>query len=100
MVKPIKSVSRDDIDYGLLLEIYAGSRDAKYSLNQYGSIVFVHNQTSLPESTSGIILKPGSQTNIVVEKSFNSYTPYPFSECQDLNSFNFDHTYYNAIKGA
>jgi hypothetical protein len=98
---PIKTSSRDNIDseYGLNLEIYVGS-DFKYSLEQYGLIVFIHNQSSLPESSNGIILAPGTKTSIGVEKSFNSYTPNPFSSCEDLDSFNFDRTYYNAILAA
>jgi len=95
--RPIKRVSRAGADYGLSLELYAGSRDARYSLEQYGLVVFIHNQSSLPESSSGIVLKPGTQTSIGVEKSFNSYTPYPYSECQDLSSFKFDRIYYDAI---
>jgi hypothetical protein len=99
--RPIKTSSRDNIDsdYGLNLEVYVGS-DFKYSLEQYGLIVFIHNQSSLPESSNGIILAPGTQTSIGVEKSFNSYTPNPFSSCEDLDSFNFDRTYYNAIRAA
>ena len=96
--QPIKAVSRDDIDHGLNLEIYVGSRDAKYSLEKYGAIVFIHNQSSLPESSNGIFLTPGTQNSIGIEKSFNSYTPDPFSSCEDLSSYNFDRTYYNAIQ--
>ena len=94
---PVKTVSRDGVEYGLSLELYVGSRDARYSLEQYGAIVFIHNQSSLPESSSGIILKPGTQTNVVIEKNFNSYTPSPYSECQDLSTLEFDRTYYETI---
>ena len=98
--QPIKTVSRDDIDYGLNLEVYIGSRDAKYSLEEYGAIVFIHNQTMRPESSTGILLSSGTQNSIGIEKSFNSYTPDPFSSCQDLSTLEFDRTYYNAITAA
>lgn len=94
---PLKRILRDGVEYGLSLEIYAGSREAQYSVEQYGAIVFIHNQSSLPESSSGILLKPGTQTHVVIEKSFNSYTPSPYSECQDFSTLKFDRTYYDTI---
>jgi hypothetical protein len=96
----IKAISKTSIEYGLFLEMYTGVENVKYSLDEYGAIVFIHNQTRsiLPESAgNGIILKPGSSTNIAIEKTFNSYTPYPYSECQDLSSFKFDRIYYDAF---
>jgi hypothetical protein len=62
-----------------------------------GIIVYIHNQTELPESTEGIFLTPGVYTNIGLKKSFNTFTAKPYSTCEDLSSFKFDRTYYNAI---
>jgi hypothetical protein len=93
----IKIISNTGIEFGLFLELYVGVKTPKYSLSDYGAIVFIHNQTSLPESNAGIILKPSTQTNIAVEKTFNSYAPSPYSECHDFNTFTFNRTYYNAI---
>lgn len=95
--KTIKSISKIGIEFGLFLEMYVGVKNLNYSLNDYGAIVFIHNQTSLPESNAGIILKPSTQTNIAVEKTFNSYAPSPYSECQDLTTHKFDRSFYNAI---
>ena len=73
----IKRVSMPGgLEYGLQLEIYSGNqRNNPYSLDSYGSIVFIHNQTNKPDTSNaenGIILKPGTQTNIKITKRFQS----------------------------
>ena len=59
-------------------------------------MLFIHNQTTLPESTNPIFLKPNTLTYIGLSQSFSQFTPDPYSSCEDLSSFNFDRTYYNA----
>ena len=86
--KPIKTVKRADKKFGLNLELYAGiSKDSVFSTKKYGSILFIHNQTSKPESTTEILLRPGSHSDKIIKKNFNSLLPSPYSECQILETF-------------
>lgn len=86
---------------GLYLELYPYEAESVYSLqSDVGLIVFVHNKTSRPVPSEGIKLLSGVLTNIVVEKSYAQKSPYPFSDCVDLDTFEFDRTYYNTILSA
>ena len=41
------------LEYGLQMEIYSGNqRNNPYSLDSYGSIVFIHNQTNKPDTSN------------------------------------------------
>ena len=97
---PIKTVKKSGPLFGLSLEIFTGVTDSLFSLKNYGAILFVHNQTSLPETTSGILLKPGSHSDIVVKKTFSSLVPSPYSDCQNLDLFEFDRSLYNVLDEA
>lgn len=87
---PKKVIKKPGSLFGLNLEVFTGSKDSLFSLKQYGAILFVHNQTSLPQSSPGILLKPGTHSDVVVKKSFSSLVPSPYSECQDIELFDFD----------
>ena len=93
-----KTVKKPGVQFGLNLEMFAGSRDTLYSLKTYGAILFVHNQTSRPENSAGILLKPGSQTNIEVKKAFTSILAKPYSDCEDLTRLDFDRTLYSVLE--
>jgi hypothetical protein len=41
--------------------------------------------------------QPGSHTNVHIRKKFHTYEPYPFSECRDLSTFEFDRTLFNVL---
>ena len=98
---PIKSTKKPGPHFGLNLEIYSGiSRDSVFSAKKYGSILFIHNQTSKPETSSGILLRPGSHSSVTVQKSFNSLTPSPYSECQKLDTYDFDRSLYDKLNEA
>lgn len=57
--------------------------------------MFVHNQTSLPQSSPGILLKPGTHSDIVVKKSFSSLVPSPYSKCENIDLLYFDRYIWN-----
>ena len=97
---PKKVAKKPGSLFGLNLEIFTGVADSLYSLKNYGAIVFIHNQTSLPETSSGILLKPGTHSDIVVKKSFSSLVPSPYSDCQNLDLFDFDRTLYDILDAA
>ena len=98
MANHVKSVSKPGIRFGLRLELFAGiAHDSLYSTKKFGAIMFIHNQTSKPEGATGILLKPGTQTNVEVKKSFNSLLASPYSPCQDLDTFEFDRSLYNVL---
>ena len=94
---PIKLVKKTGPLFGLNLEIFIGVEKSAFSLKNYGAVLFIHNQTSKPETTSPILLKPGTYTDIAVKKSSISLEPYPYSDCQDLSSFKFDRKYFNIL---
>ena len=96
--KSVKIVKKIGYPNQLNLELFTGARENKYSLEHYGAIVFIHNQTTKPESMGGILLKPGSKSNIHIRKNFNSLSPSPHSECKDFSSHSFDKTLYNVLK--
>jgi len=95
--KTIKTVKKIGKKFGLNLELYAGiSRDSVFSAKKYGSILFIHNQTSKPESSKGILLRPGSHSEIIIKKNFNSLLPSPYSECQNVDDLE-DKTFYKIL---
>jgi hypothetical protein len=64
-----------------------------YNKNKYlssfsdGLVVFVHNQSFAPSSSSAIRIETGKETNIALGRTFTTNQPYPYSECKDLSSF-------------
>ena len=52
-----------------------------------GLILFVHNQSYIPTSSSeGIYLEPSTDSFISIERTFTFNEPSPFSPCQDSGS--------------
>jgi hypothetical protein len=51
-----------------------------------GAIVYVHNKSYLvTEENNGILLTPGTETNIAVDRTFVYKQPHPYSDCVDSN---------------
>jgi hypothetical protein len=83
---------------GLYLEVYAGEGESIYSLlPDSGIVVFVHNQSLSPLPSEGIKLAQRTLTNIVLSKVIAQREPYPYSDCQKLDTFSFDKILHNAI---
>ena len=98
---PIKLVKKAGPLFGLNFEIFTGVDKSSFSMKTYGAILFIHKQTSKPESkpdsTGVILLKPGTYSDIAIKKSFTTQVPDPYSDCQDLSSFKFDRKYFNIL---
>jgi hypothetical protein len=52
-----------------------------------GLKVFIHNHTFEPSSSEGVNIQPGTETNILIKRTFTSKEPQPYTECTDLDSF-------------
>ena len=75
-------------DYGLTLQFGPYASSNKYMSSFYdGLIIFVHNQSHPPESTSPIKIEIGKFTSIGIERTFTHNEKYPYTECKDLSSF-------------
>jgi hypothetical protein len=94
-------------ELGLQLTIYANIYEEfldvmdKNGLNQMGVIIRIGNSSYMRDySNDGILVSPGFQTNIVVDREFKSMLPKPYSNCEiDSTSPNIlkDMFYYNLI---
>lgn len=69
--------------YGLEIELFLG----RYMLGMTnGAILFLNNQTDLiKESQPGILLSPGTHTNLAINRHFYDKLPAPFSDCIKSN---------------
>jgi hypothetical protein len=48
----------------------------------FGIMVYVHNNTNaITEDTNGILVAPGSETNIAIDRTFLVRKPDPYSDC-------------------
>jgi hypothetical protein len=54
-----------------------------------GLRIFIHNNSLRPSSSENIILKPGSLTNIAVERTIINKEPFPYSDCINIEHFKF-----------
>jgi len=76
------------IDFGLQLLIYPLENLNKYpSTNDNGLVVMVHNSSFKPLKSDSIFAKPGEKTHILVKRTITHKTPFPYSECIDLNGY-------------
>ncbi len=100
--KTLKYSTMEGFDYGFQLlmdELSFGSINKYPSVNSKGFILFVHNQSQLPESSDAIYLQPGTDTYVSVERTFTFNQPSPYSQCQDMTSIG-DADIYNFIKNS
>jgi hypothetical protein len=77
-------------NFGLSVEIFPLYNQNKY-ITSYsnGLLVFVHNSSFTPRSTV-VSLEPGKASNIEIQRTFIQKSPYPYSECIDLDSYSSD----------
>ena len=85
---PLLRQSSEGSEYGLQLML-----GPLVNLNKYlssfsdGMVIFIHNQSFPPSASSAIRIEMGKETNIAVERTFTTNQPSPYTECQDLSSF-------------
>ena len=84
-------------EYGLQV-IYGPLINKNEYISSYsdGLTVFIHNQSFLPLTASAIGVKTGEETNIALGRSFTYNSPQPYTECDDMSSFQSE--LYNLLK--
>ncbi len=82
---------------GLRLELFLGpqNRESKYTLDR-GMLVKIHNESSDPGKNDGILIEPGTNTNIVVSKIINKKLTEPYNKCVKPGD-NYDSDLYRLI---
>ena len=92
-------------DFGLKLILYVNLYESLYSYFSHGLGVILRIDNSSYSKfygkSDGILLSPGFQTNIAVEREFKSMLPKPYSNCEiDTKSPSFrpDSEFYNVIR--
>ena len=93
----IETINRAGPDFGLKLEIFLGNiYDVDKIIDSSGLHVFIHNQTNEPSpSTGGIAVASGENTNIIINRVFDTKLGQPYSNCRsDLNSMDAFHSYF------
>jgi hypothetical protein len=77
-------------EFGLKLRLYVNIYEFfYYNANGFGIIVRIDNSSysTYYSNGDGILLSPGFQTNIAVDREFHSMLPKPYSNCEiDTNS--------------
>ena len=82
------------MSYGLSLSLGPLIKTNKYAVGlampPYGLKLLIHNYTFPPLFFETFLsISPGQETNIIVERTFTSNAPKPYSDCTDLtNGFN------------
>lgn len=80
----ISRVNKFGKNHGFKMELYVGSQnECKSPLSTIsGLVVYVTNRTyTLTEEDNALQIQPGIQADIMVERTFISKLPYPFSDC-------------------
>jgi hypothetical protein len=87
----LKQSSSYGPNFGLSIEIFPlfNNNDYYYRSRSIGMIVFIHNSTFRPSTTKAYI-EPGKMSNIEIARTFIQKSPYPFSDCIDLDSYSSD----------
>jgi hypothetical protein len=81
-----RKTSRFGQNYGLKMELYVGiQEECKSPLStSSGLLIYIHNYSySLTEEDNGLLVKPGTQTNIALDRTIVKKLPYPYSDCFD-----------------
>lgn len=80
----IRKARRYGKSYGLQLELFIGLPDKCLSpfSQTFGMVVYVHNLSQIvTEETNGILVAPGTETNIAVDRTSLVHKPKPYSDC-------------------
>lgn len=91
MEKELKSVGTTDRQSGLRLILNISvAEELKFMSSSLGAIVFVHNHTNNAMMVDSISLKPKTETNIAISRTFYQSEKKPFSnyngKTDDINS--------------
>ena len=69
--------------YGLKLKIFVGKPDIQpFWVTNMGIVVSVHHQNETPLIIEeGVPVRPGAETNLILNKQIHTILPYPYSDC-------------------
>ena len=86
--------------FGLKVKLFIGNDDSKVeSCLTSGIHVFIHNHTVKPQSHfDGINIASGAETNIIVNRVFDSQLGYPFGDCKSNQDISDTSEFYRIIK--
>jgi hypothetical protein len=85
---PFLKQTGEGSDFGLTVQIGPYVNFNKYMSSFYdGLVIFVHNQSSRPTSTSPIKIEIGKMTSIALKRTFTHNQASPYTDCQYLSSF-------------
>ncbi len=82
----MRKTTRFGENFGLKMELYVGTQDeCKSPLSvASGIIMYIHNYTyTLTEEDNAILMRPGTQTNIGLDRTIVRKLPDPYSNCFD-----------------
>ena len=85
---PLLKQTGEGKEYGLQV-IYGPLVNKNEYMSSYsdGLAIFIHNQSLLPLTSSAIGVKTGEETNIALGRTFTYNSPKPYTECDDMSSF-------------
>jgi hypothetical protein len=74
--------------YGLQLKAYVGKPDTQpFWVTNMGVVISVHNQNETPLIIEeGVPIRPGAETNLILNKQESKRLPYPYSDCISSDS--------------
>ena len=81
---PLEKVDKFGKNNGFKLELYVGSQnECKSPLSTIsGLVVYVHNSSyTLTEEDNALQVQPGTQADIMVDRTFIQKLPHPYSDC-------------------
>ena len=97
---PIIESQKAGIQFGLNVQFFIGNPSKiDEIIRSSGVHVIVHNSTLDPRPEDGVVVSSGEETNIIVNRVFDSQLDYPYSNCKlNLNTLNaIDSEFYRKI---
>ena len=90
----LKTVSKNGIGTGLLLELYAGSPGENMNMfsKENGFIIFISDYAIDSSISDGISISPGVSTKIAIKLNKHTKKPKPYSNCLEnlINNNSYD----------
>ena len=85
---PLKTTTLQDQNFGLSISLGLSNQNKFPVSDSKGVRLYIHNNTFSPINNQGVYLKPGEKSVIALKRLFMHNHPQPYSDCQDLTSFN------------
>lgn len=96
---PIQKIYQSGSRAGLSVTLFVGLPEYLEEYNMFNGIyVFINNATYSSKSLKQIAVSPGAETNLIIDRTFVSQKPYPYSDCEVEYDTEFDSILYKKIK--